>query len=116
MSTKFVRLELSEKNLPLPKHGDLILNSMTQAREKWDSHLLSRPEFLMVCHGIPCVHIYFLFRTNDTLKEKKRYFDESDFCYCYGNFIESTIKVTESYLITTMFVCSKFFLYNCEVH
>ena len=33
MSTMFVRLELSEKKIPLPKDGDVILNSMTQTRE-----------------------------------------------------------------------------------
>ena len=45
MSTKFVRLELSEKFLPLPKHGDIILNSMTQTREKMD--ILNRPDISM---------------------------------------------------------------------
>ena len=45
MSTKFVRLELSETTLPLPKHGDIILNSMTRTKEKEDSHVLGRPEF-----------------------------------------------------------------------
>ena len=33
-STKFVRLELSEKTLPLPKYEDIMLNSMTQTWEK----------------------------------------------------------------------------------
>ena len=109
MSTKSVRVELSEKFLSLPRHGDIILNSMTQTREKWDSHVLSRPDFCMVwiCHGIPCVHFYFLFRTN----VRKRYLDESDFHHCYGNFLESVIlKVTWSHL------CSKFLLNNYEAH
>ena len=49
---------------------------MTQTREKWDCHALSRRDFWMVwrCHGIPCV-IIFLFRTNG----KKGYLDENDF-------------------------------------
>ena len=34
MSTKFVRLELSENMLHLPKHGYMILNCMAQTREK----------------------------------------------------------------------------------
>ena len=38
-------LELSEKTIVLPKDGDIILNFMTQIREKWDSLNLSRPEF-----------------------------------------------------------------------
>ena len=43
-----------------------------------------------------CVFIFFLFRTNI----RKGYFDESIFCHCYGNFVESAIK---SWWITTMF-------------
>ena len=58
MSTKFVRLELSEKLLPLLKHGDIILNSMTQTREKKD--ILNRPDISMSwrSHRIPCVHFW----------------------------------------------------------
>ena len=44
MSIKFVRLELPEKTLPLPKHGDIKLNSMTQTKEKRDK-VLSRHNF-----------------------------------------------------------------------
>ena len=56
MSTKFVRLELSEKLLPLLKHGDIILNSMTQTRGKKD--IWNRPDISMSwrSHRIPCVH------------------------------------------------------------
>ena len=70
---------------------------------------MSRPHFWMVwrCHGIPCVHFYFLFWTII----RKRYFDESDFHHCYGNFFESAIpNVVWSQLY------SKFFLNSCEVH
>ena len=61
MSTKFVRLELSEKLLPLLKHVDVILNCVTQATEMWDSHCLTRPDFWMVwtCHDIVCGHFFF---------------------------------------------------------
>ena len=38
---KFVRLEFLEKTLPLPKHVDIIVSSMTQTLGKWDSHVLS---------------------------------------------------------------------------
>ena len=44
-ATKFDRLQLSKKVLPLPKHGDIILNSITQAREMSDSHHLARFNF-----------------------------------------------------------------------
>ena len=89
MSTKSVRLELSEKILLLSKHGDIILNSMSLTGEKWVSHTLSRPNFWMVwgCHGIPWLHFYFLFRTNG----KKEHLDESNFRHCYGIFFKSAI-------------------------
>ena len=57
MSTKFGRLEFSGKKFSFTK------SSITQTREKWDSPVLSRPDFWMVwrCHGILCVHFYFYF-------------------------------------------------------
>ena len=57
MSTKFGRLEFSGKIFSFTK------SSITQTREKWDSPVLSRPDFWMVwiCHGILCVHFYFYF-------------------------------------------------------
>ena len=43
-------------------------SSITQAKEKWNSPILRRPDFQMIwrCHGILCVHFYFcfLFRSN----------------------------------------------------
>ena len=51
----------------LLKHKDIILSSMTQTTEKWDSLLLSRADFWMVwrCHGISWFNFYFFwFRTN----------------------------------------------------
>ena len=61
MSATFVRLELSEKNLPLLKHVGITINSVTQTSDKLESHLLSRSNFFMVwkVHGIPCVKFYF---------------------------------------------------------
>ena len=49
------------KTLTLPKHEDIILNSMIETREKLDSLDLSRADFCMVgrCHGIPCFHYFF---------------------------------------------------------
>ena len=41
----FVRLEFLEKTLPLPKHVDIMVSPITQTLEKWDSHVLSGPEF-----------------------------------------------------------------------
>ena len=39
MSTRFVRLEFLEKTLPLPKLVDIIVSSVAQTLEKWDSHV-----------------------------------------------------------------------------
>ena len=76
-----VRLELSEKFLPLPKHGDILLNYMTQTRERWDSHVLNEPVF----HDSL---LFFLSRTN----VGKEHLDESNFYHCYDNFFESAIR------------------------
>ena len=56
-----IKIRIIGKTLPLPRHGDIILNSMTQTREKWDSLVLSRADFCIVwrCHGIPCFHLFF---------------------------------------------------------
>ena len=47
--------------MTLPKHEDIILNSMTHIREKWDSLVLSGTDFSIVgkCDGIPCFHFLF---------------------------------------------------------
>ena len=34
-----------KETLLLHKHEDIVLNSMTQTREKWDNYALSRPYF-----------------------------------------------------------------------
>ena len=34
-----------EKTSTLPKHEDIIQNSMSQTREKWESIVLSRDDF-----------------------------------------------------------------------
>ena len=41
----------------MPKQEDIILNSMTQAKEKWNSLALSR--LVWRCHGIRYFHFYF---------------------------------------------------------
>ena len=53
---------------------------MTQGREKWGSHLLSRPDFWTVrwCQSTSYVHFYS-FRTNG----KNGHLDENDFRHCY---------------------------------
>ena len=80
--------------MPLPKHADIILNSMTQTREKWDSLVLSRADFCMVgrCRGMPCFHFFiFLFRSNG----KNEHLDENDFRYGFGDYFTSAVlKVT----------------------
>ena len=76
MSTKLDRLEFSEKNFAFTE------SFITQTREKWDSQVLSAPDFWMVwkCHGILCVHLYFfLFRGN----VRKGYLDDSDLSHFY---------------------------------
>ena len=50
------------KTLTMPKQEDIILNSMTQAKEKWNSFALSSlHEGAMVFHIFSFI---FLFRTN----------------------------------------------------
>ena len=81
----------------LPKHRRIILNSMTQTREKWDSHVFSRLDIYMVwtCHIIPWVQFYFF------CLELKGYLDESDFGLLIFDLDDSaTLKVT---LIELMF-------------
>ena len=111
MSTKFVRLELSENMLHLPKHGYMILNCMTQTREKlrcgaatfWLDLNFEWYEDTMVFRMF--IFVFFLFRTN----VKKGYLNESVFHHFYGNFLKSaTQKVTWSHL------CPVFLLKNCE--
>ena len=65
-SRKIGRLEISEKLWLNPNIGDVILYSMSQAREKWDCLVLCRSDFWMMwrCHSILCFHFYFLFRNN----------------------------------------------------
>ena len=57
----------------LPKHGDIILKSTSQSREKWDSLVL-------------CFYFCFLFRANG-----KRTTDGNNLRHYYGVFFETTI-------------------------
>ena len=72
------------KTFTLLKQKDIILNSMTQTREKWDSLVSSRGDFWMIWryHGILCIHVYFLFR-NNVWREQ---LDKNNFCHCYSFF------------------------------
>ena len=45
MLTEIIRLELLEKTFALPKHGNTVLDSMIQKREKLGFFVLSRPGF-----------------------------------------------------------------------
>ena len=82
---------------------------MAQTREKWNSLVLSRADFWMVwrCHGIPYIHLYFLFRTNG----KGEHLDENNFRHSYGNYFESAILKVTWYQL-----CSKFILNIYEAH
>ena len=66
--------------MTLPKHEDIILNSMIETREKWESLVLIKAHFWMVwrCRCIPC---FLLFRTNG----KKEDLDDNDIRHGYGN-------------------------------
>ena len=46
--------------MTLLRYEDIVLNSMTKSRVKWESLVLSRADFWMVwrCHGIPFFHFY----------------------------------------------------------
>ena len=72
-----------EKTSTLPKHEDIILNFMTQTREKWDYHVLSIPKFYIIWTNV----------TNDI--------------WMSATSVTVTIifrkRLTESYLITAMF-------------
>ena len=100
-----------EKPLLLPKHVGIVLSSMTQTRESWDSQLFN--ELKMPWHSVFSflllffyIFIIFLFRTN----AKKRYLDENVLCDCLGSFFGKAIpKVTWSQ------PCSKFLLNKLEV-
>ena len=107
-STNFVRSELTVETLAFSKHGEIILRSMSQTKEKCDFLVLSRSDLWMVwrCHGITRV-FYYLFRT----KGKKGNLNENDFRHRCGNFFQKGIlKVIWSQL------CSKFLLNNYEAH
>ena len=71
----------------MPKLEDIILNSITQAKE-WPWPWVDLYEGAMVFR----IFIFiFLFRTNG----KKEHLDENDFRHGYGNYFESAIlKVT----------------------
>ena len=102
-----------EKTLTLPKDEDIILNCMTQRREKWDSVAFNREYFWMVWRwrGIPFFHLlllfFFLFRTNGI----KRHLNEIDFCHGYGNYYERAILK-----ITWYQLCWNFFLKYYVAH
>ena len=74
----------------LSKHGNIILNSMNQTREKWYSLVVSYKLFIFKQNEdamIFCVFI-FIFCLETTVREQ---LDENDFHHYYGNFFESTI-------------------------
>ena len=98
----FVRLELSEKTLSLPKYEDIIQTPWPK-QEKNGS-----PKFWVdLTFGWYVFTVILLFRTNS----KKEHLDKNDFRRCYGNFFESAIlKVTWSQL------CLEFLLNNYEAH
>ena len=99
------------KTLTLLKQKDIILNSMTQTREKWDSLVFSRGDFWMIWryHGILYIHFYFLFR-NNVWREQ---LDKNNFCHCYSFFFFFFFWKCYSES-TWLQLCSEFFLNNYE--
>ena len=82
---------------------------MAETREKWDCHILSKPDSWMVwrCNDVLCVRFYFLFRTNG----KKGPLAGNGFRHCYGNTFQSAIlKIVWSKL------CLKFLPKNYDAH
>ena len=98
------------KTLTLLKQKDIILNSMTQTREKWDSLVFSRGDFWMIWryHGILYIHFYFLFR-NNVWREQ---LDKNNFCHCHSFFFFFFWKCYSEG--TWLQLCSEFFLNNYE--
>ena len=83
------------------RHEDIIINSMTQTREKWNPRFRLEMTFewyegAMVFR----VFIFFLLRTNG----KNKPLGENDFRHGYGNCWEKTILKVTCYEL-----CSKFF-------
>ena len=99
------------KTLTLLKQKDIILNSMTQTREKWDSLVFSRGDFWMIWryHGILYIHFYFLFR-NNVWREQ---LDKNNFCHCHSFFFFFFFWKCYSES-TWLQLCSEFFLNNYE--
>ena len=100
------------KTLTLLKQKDIILNSMTQTREKWDSLVFSRGDFWMIWryHGILYIHFYFLFR-NNVWREQ---LDKNNFCHCYSFFFFFFFFLKCYSESTWLQLCSEFFLNNYE--
>ena len=70
--------------MTLREHGDIILNTMSQKREKWNPFVLGRAEFWMIwrSYGIPCFNFNFLFGNNG----KREQLNENDVRHSYGIF------------------------------
>ena len=85
------------RSLTLLKQKDIMLNSMTQTGEKWDSLVLGRGDFWMIwtCHAILCFYFIFMFR--NVVREQ---LGQNNFSGCYVFFSKVTFR---KYLITTMF-------------
>ena len=76
------------RSLTLLKQKDIMLNSMTQTGEKWDSLVLGRGDFWMIwtCHAILCFYFIFMFR--NVIREQ---LGQNNFSGCYVFFFKSNI-------------------------
>ena len=110
----FIECQLSLTDYIFRKNFAFTKTSMTQTRENWNSHVLSRPDFWMVFEWygdimVFCVFIFIYFfcleptLRKDTWKRATSATVMVIFRKCYS----------ESYLITAML---KFLLNNYEAH
>ena len=97
----------------LLKHQDIILNSITQTKEKWSSLVLSRADLLngmkVPWYCIFSFFFFFLFTTNS----KKRTLAWNDFCHGYGNYCIS--KVIFWKLLNISYVQSSFWTFLRQI-
>ena len=85
------------KSFTLPKHKDIIPNSMAQTKQKWDSLSWLELNFWVIwrCHGISCFHFYFL--SLEPMVKKSTWIRTISVTVKYRKYR------SQSYLITAMF-------------
>ena len=82
MNRNHVDAILNRYNWTQSKHGGIILHSMSQTREKWDSLVFCRDDSWMIwkSHSILCFPFYFSFRS--VIREQ---LGHNDFRHCHDH-------------------------------